>query len=95
MSLQPRVEAVCSVSMYWNVASPYNSYPLADPSFGLSDVATSAEDEVYSCTFHRQAATNISVPNTEDGQTVLFDLDNDKYYLLLAMGPVSSGHTPS
>ena len=78
-----------SVQMYWNTASPYNSIRLAQPQLGLSDISLASEDGMYTCTFLREAVTNITIPGEDT--TSIFDLDNTKYYLLLASGPVDSG----
>ena len=79
-----------SVQMYWNTASPYNSLRLDQPQLGLSDMSLASEDGMYTCTFYRESVTNITIPGG-DNTTVTFDLDNTKYYLLLAGGPMKSG----
>ena len=79
-----------SVQMYWNTASPYNSLRLDQPQLGLSDISLASEDGMYTCTFYREAVTNITIPGGANN-TATFDLDNTKYYLLLASGPVNSG----
>ena len=78
--------------MYWNTASPYWSDELADPHFGLTDISGSLTDGFYTCTFHRESVTNIPIPSMRAGSSnkTYFDLDNNQYFLLLALGPVSS-----
>jgi len=81
-----------NVSMYWNTANPYGSNQLADPYFGLTDISGSLTDGFYTCAFHREAVTNIPIPSLRAGSSnkTYFDLDNNQYFLLLALGPVSS-----
>ena len=77
-----------NVSMYWNVGHSA-SLPLADSHYGLSDMASSAVDNFYSCTFYRAPLTNISVPGSDqsgNSSSAEFNLDTSRYFLLLASG---------
>ena len=71
------------VAMYWNVASPYNSLPLANAHFGLAEVAGGVTDGLLMCSFERDAKTQVPKP---DGTTREFDLAQAQFYLLLATG---------
>ena len=80
---------VFQVSMTWNDPSKIGgSNPLSDPNLGLSDVEGSLSDGVLSCTFTRDRKTQVTVPGTS--QSVEFDLEEEEYFLLLAMGLTKS-----
>ena len=66
--------------------------PLGDTSYGLSDVSGKNEDGLVTCTFFREPITDVKVPN--QNESVLFDLDNSTFYLLMAKGPVDKGTNP-
>ena len=68
------------------------SVPLGDTSYGLSDVTGKNEDGLVTCTFFREPITDVKVPN--QNESVLFDLDNSTFYLLMAKGPVDKGTNP-
>ena len=68
------------------------SVPLGDTSYGLSDVSGKNEDGLVTCTFFREPITDVKVPN--QNESVLFDLDNSTFYLLMAKGPVDKGTNP-
>jgi len=79
-----------NIAMYWNVDTPsYNSIPLEDPHFGLTEEVGSVEDGLLKCSFKRQAMTRVPEPGTNRSQ--LFDLRAEKFYLLLAAGKLDTG----
>merc|ERR1712212_310402 len=49
------------------------------------------EDDFFSCTFLRESETSITPPSLGFRSSVDFDLSNQSYYLLLALGPVDGG----
>ena len=77
------------VNMYWNSAS-YSSTILQDKYAGLSKITGEFNSGFVTCTFQRDAVTNVS--KSGDGGFEMFDLINNEYYLLIAAGDVNANN---
>jgi len=91
MACSRNEKGLLNVTMYWNPTGGTGhtaSVPLDEPHLGLSQVTTSMEDDFFSCTFLRESETSIAPPSLGDDSSVDFDLSNQSYYLLLALGPM-------
>jgi len=88
---------VVTVGMGWNPNS-VSSLPLEGEALtaGLNPLDEPAEsfgsyeDGVLTCSFVRDAITEIPVPG---GDTITFDLQNTDYFIMAAYGPMSSPET--
>ena len=79
---------VNGVGMSWNKGQS-DSLILNDTTGGLSDMQASLTDGLLSCSFVRGKNTDITIPD-DDNTIKTFDMSN-KYYVLLAKGPISDG----
>ena len=79
---------VNGVGMSWNEGTSA-SVILNDTTGGLSDMQASLTDGLLSCSFVRGKNTDITIPD-DDNAIKTFDMSN-KYYVLLAKGPISDG----
>ena len=71
------------VAMFWNTANPHDSIPTNDTT-SFTAGSTIAEDGKLRCSFNLTSNYNVIDPTTN--QTNMFDLDNHKYFALLALG---------
>ena len=74
--------------MYWNT-DKYNSLPLEDPEYGISNITGKYINNHIYCQFTRQSFTTIQDPSFNSPDVNDFDLNNKHYYVLMAKGPTT------